>query len=693
MTPISDSKSSVIIHQYLFGYSQGHRLLKGSGQLSHDIQRELLKLTDSPGGSPISNDASLLRGVPLKSDSKYALMRTWPATHRGARPGTVWTHVLLINFVSFAKDGLVKQLNSHFKKPIFEDNFDNYEESIVIKLQSKSLDYSIDSNRNSSNAIKWIIGNTYANSIDTLEGNNKDTPQKKVVSLVNFNFTWQDLENAIFQIWDQQWPRLKRSFSFSVGEWQYAQHSNNGFQDVNLVIFPNTPKSKLSLYSNQLNYLDEDNIWIDLLLQDIHKPGLLRAFLRRAGSDIDNPMQAMRPLIKIYMILEYQERWESEQYNTVLDLFLEASGNYNSSWLFSYLINIYVWESLPEFKIKSFFSTIFSRQGMLDNNTEYWNDVVDHLLKDRENDVLDIFEIALNYSTKQAENFIDIFLESAPTSYLQSLIKINSHLMVNVIKRRPSILEETSFWINFSDKSQYIIWALIDLKYSQINSLDWNAVMTNLVKKSGSISIPLNLIKSLPEEAFISLIEIISHTRATTLTSRWKTPLRYRINDVIEWLANHQHPSPLFLMWLIEEMDNHTVDNSQLKHIWINAGLSIKKYPSKSQGSIATEVMCSYLMNGEFNADLYRNIIDPSWIHLRDGKETARQHQIFQSYLPILSKKWDNWDICKRLEIRMAQIFVSNDILEIDLEDFIENENLSSRIARYMRKEIKNSRR
>jgi hypothetical protein len=85
--------ASTTIHQALYGYDDGHRLLAASSDLPRADRGILLRQTDSPDAGRAEGWEALLAGYPLPS-GQYALTMTWPAPEM-PRPGCVWTHVLI----------------------------------------------------------------------------------------------------------------------------------------------------------------------------------------------------------------------------------------------------------------------------------------------------------------------------------------------------------------------------------------------------------------------------------------------------------------------------------------------------------------------------------------------------------------------------------------------------------------------
>ena len=103
------------IHQAIWGYSNGHRLLASSMPLSNQSIKILEPLSDLSGPEMISPFDGYLTGYPLLADNLYALSKTWYASEM-RRPGCVWTHTL---FLEYKSESELKEINidSLFRRP------------------------------------------------------------------------------------------------------------------------------------------------------------------------------------------------------------------------------------------------------------------------------------------------------------------------------------------------------------------------------------------------------------------------------------------------------------------------------------------------------------------------------------------------------------------------------------------------
>lgn len=83
------------IHQALYGYREGHRLLASSLKLSAADRQRMGVQTDNSDAGKSGEWEALLAGYPLES-GLFAWSLTWPAPEM-PRPGCVWSHSLIVD--------------------------------------------------------------------------------------------------------------------------------------------------------------------------------------------------------------------------------------------------------------------------------------------------------------------------------------------------------------------------------------------------------------------------------------------------------------------------------------------------------------------------------------------------------------------------------------------------------------------
>lgn len=188
------------IHQFLHGYSDGHRLIEGSLKLPNDAARLMLRMSDLSGSSIVKGFEHYLTGYPLDSIG-YALAMTWYASEM-PRPGSVWTHTLVLPVQAMAAIPSLASLIRLFKRPSRDSIKGQYTEAL--SFDNFPINYS-DQGR----------------PIDTLGQLNslffayyEQAPSSPVVVASR---TSDEFADAIFALWSQQWPALRRQFAFCTG--------------------------------------------------------------------------------------------------------------------------------------------------------------------------------------------------------------------------------------------------------------------------------------------------------------------------------------------------------------------------------------------------------------------------------------------------------------------------------------------
>lgn len=145
------NENSIIIHQTLHGYSNGHHLLESSVSLLDDSKRKMDILSDLSGTDVIDGFNFYYSGYLLESEKMIVFSKTWYAPEM-SRPGCVWTHSLLIPVQSVAFCAAnIEVLLAKFRRPSISESQTKYSEpltinaheAIVKKYDDKKIQYLI----------------------------------------------------------------------------------------------------------------------------------------------------------------------------------------------------------------------------------------------------------------------------------------------------------------------------------------------------------------------------------------------------------------------------------------------------------------------------------------------------------------------------------------------------------------------
>lgn len=275
-----EGSSEVKVHQCLFGYEDGHRLLASSLHLGGDTASLLLVLSDLAPGLITGEVDGYWTGIPLSAARYYAFMRTWPAPEV-PRPGCVWTHVLLIGFTDIPRLTDLGVLARYATRPTRGQSFHRYAEPISVGDAAPDTRHGDRLGRISREGALRVIKALYGKPAeDTLV----DWPGA--------------LDATIFAVWSQQWPRLRRSFAFRTATSAFENRIPGTRFDIRVAVDSIGGSSRLR---NQHEGASAE-AWESVAADDLvdAQPSEFRRFLWRYGSDIRRGRERFGFLATLY---------------------------------------------------------------------------------------------------------------------------------------------------------------------------------------------------------------------------------------------------------------------------------------------------------------------------------------------------------------------------------------------------------
>lgn len=268
---------TIEVHQCLFGYKDGHRLLASSLNVSEKFNSLLLVLSDLAPGLTFSDTEGYWTGVPLPAAKYYALMRTWTAPEM-PRPGCVWTHVLFVSFADIPRFPDLSILAQQARRPEPKEQFESY--SRPLQLEARSLASTAELRPVEVSVALCVIRSLYAPSSHSLLSGPPGA-----------------FDEAIFAVWSQQWPRLRRAFAFRTAV-SASDTTNLGIRfNICVTLAPNQADLKKSLD------ISLAETWEKIAVEDLRRrdPTEFRRFLWRYGSDIRRGRDRFRFLAELYL--------------------------------------------------------------------------------------------------------------------------------------------------------------------------------------------------------------------------------------------------------------------------------------------------------------------------------------------------------------------------------------------------------
>ncbi|MBN4097046.1 hypothetical protein [Methylobacterium sp. OT2] len=253
----------------MYGYSDGHRQLAASTQLSSADAYELATRSDLASNARLGPGASYVGGFTLKDNGVFAFIKTWPAPEM-PRPGCVWSHVLILPRKFLMGQVNLGVLKGLFRKPGSGASFDEFTRKIEVKrlIKSRPADRL---------EVQRIISAYYTGRpLDYIEA------------------PGETFEEALLAVWSQQWPKLRADFQFRVVFGSLTADDKRGL--TIRVGSSGPPTSSPDGAGNPKS-------WISAAANDATSPTVtpLRRFLWRYGKDAQRPRTAFRPLVEVFL--------------------------------------------------------------------------------------------------------------------------------------------------------------------------------------------------------------------------------------------------------------------------------------------------------------------------------------------------------------------------------------------------------
>lgn len=268
-------KTTVTIDQSLHGYLRGHRELASSIDLDPAGADLMLSLSDLLVTVGSDEQDSYLTAYPVPSAQRFVLARTWLAGPE-LRPGSVWTHSLILDFPALALIDDLAILLDHFRKPPSQDH-SMYALPIEIDGTSKSdlrcSELSVMDR--ASTGLCQLYSPDAANSISLPATG----PVDDIVAVA---------------LWRQMWPAFRRRFAFVTG---ISRRSIQFDADCTLQF---VHEALVTSSDNNQDFQDGYAALLDDLMETGPTP--LRSFIGRYAIESAFPRELVAPLADLYQM-------------------------------------------------------------------------------------------------------------------------------------------------------------------------------------------------------------------------------------------------------------------------------------------------------------------------------------------------------------------------------------------------------
>ncbi|MFD2939160.1 GAP1-N1 domain-containing protein [Flavobacterium notoginsengisoli] len=669
-----DNLNSIKIHQTLHGYSNGHSLLASSIELDSEIKRVMLPISDMSGSTMISGFESYITGYPLKDGNFYALSKTWYAPEM-KRPGCVYTHTLLIDFTDLPKIKDIYQLLSLFKRPGSEKvKFSDYE---------KSLKYNTN-NHNTNNQSLVFLKEKYEKTIKEI-----------LFHLYSFSNTLflknkqslEDFERIFLLIWMQQWPRLKRNFSFCTGAIAPRIFANT-LLDLQLV----SPKlDSIFTSDNNVLILEQNsgiNInmpeWVNLAFESLFNPSntLIRYF-NFFGSDFTARRSSFKVLSETYLFFYKNNPALPECIDYIAKNFpAQKDGRSLKNSIFGYQ-KTQINEILPNYDEAAILYHFAITEDFMTFDYEkldYCNRFCNYFLELSENSLLLLKEILAKDINQQAMNSMSSLALKLESSNDLKSIWNDEYLSYVFINLNTDFAYRKEFWQHNVKNHLELI---VNLQYLNEKNIDWQTIIGILIEINSPVD-PV-MFKDYHLEIQNLVLDRINNNLNVKIGENWLKTLT--AGPSLQWFSKQENFSTPVIERLIY------VFNPNSKQV-INVGLTpwlnyIQKLnnPNEMLSLDAKSFLLALAFNckEEKGKKIFESTVETVYFALANEILNFYLWQNIQLHTKSLGL-FKDWDKCKKLLNAVADQYIKNRWDIADLLDNFKNKELVNRMFTQYRK-------
>lgn len=664
------TRKLITVQQYLFGYQHGHRLLSGSRSISNELLQQIISRTDAPGANAKDHESTLLQGFPLVGVLQYALARTWSDRREGSRPGTVLTHLLLIDLPDLGREDISLPLLELLKDDPNETDFDQFRLPLQLETRRRAR-ARVPEDLCRTMRSRELLPQLYESAYGPAEVMLTVTPSPVASSLMR-----SGAELFLAALWEQQWPRLRRSFSFVVTNWRASTLS------------PSRYHADLLLFIRETKEIRESSPvprWVKTLENDLISPGALRQFLRRAGADIKSTRQIMQSLVDLHLRFQTKE-WSPGAYHEIAEIIFSSFPNASDAkWLKKQLFDPSVWERHTDFKANEFIAAMLDMNRLHDRVTSPvdWPPLIYQAMQDDPVELSRTVAAAFDdEDVPLSEEFCDAYLDELSIHDLSPATDAQPFLLPAVVERHPSWLEREELWTALPGRQENLLNALHVLADRLESQLDWNKVLRNVANFSTTSSSG-DWMRRIPLVAFEGFLKNLGDEEPTP---QWIQGLNARIDDVIHWMATQDRPPLALLLWICLHVDFKAMWRPQLNDLWLQVAQDIQIYPIEYRSLLTTQALCTMITAEQIDPKALLQVLEIVRQEVIQDNLSSRHKWYLSDHLPRTKKDRDNWDIGRRLDYWAANVFSQSGVGEREVHSAFSHPTQAKRLFKLLKK-------
>jgi hypothetical protein len=630
------------IGQTLHGYEDGHSLLASSQQLPYNAESTLLVLSDLSGQSFVSGFDEYLTGYPLTEANLYAFAKTWYAPEM-ERPGCVWTHTLLIRFGDLAKLPDLRSLKELFVRPTRSRvSWERYESSL--KLQEER--------RHSKWIVPYATWSKIAGICDALYSS--DTAAVMVPTVEASNY-----DDAFLSVWEQQWLRLRRRFTFCTGSIEGRELSGRSFDlqciPTSFLGIGNSPKGDLLLINGKSELGRLKSEVLDTLLDDLRSENTaLRRFIRDYGADAPQKRTAFAGLIGAWLVVSKGISTEDQYAASVTQIAAYFPDSQSVSTLKSDLVGS---NQLGELRVQLSFEERFllllelSDQDAAVAKSFAFEEVSVSKMKSDPEPLLPILEklIRLRNLNGLAQELIIKAAELMPWDLV--VTNASPQLLLVFVGTKPELLMNSGVWNRLSGHSHEIV----DIFWSRNSSeSEWVVLCRSLIRNAVPQAAAIVFARAPFDLVPVVLNEFQDFDSYSESFASWFIEVEKQQPAAIEWIKTQPELSTANQLGL-----SRVLDPAYVKREAIAPGMFHAVSDDWDTRKLAFLLVIASGSRGNQPAVLFSVAFRKLHRFVTGQNLDYYAWEILRPVLPELSR-WSNWDTAERLRRYYTETFFVN---------------------------------
>lgn len=629
------------LQQALFGYRDGHNLLATSTALTPRTRQFIATLTDSSGPENSEGFDGAFTGLPVPETDFYALFRTWSAPEM-PRPGCVWSHVILIQLADLARIPELFHIGKLCSRPSVPIDVARYEEPLALDVTKpeESAAGKLDQRR-----LRYLVRALY------------EHPEACVVILDEECASW---DNAVFQVWAQQWPRLRREFAFSTGSLSDRRLAGTPFD---LQIAPirserlwrraGGPTLLLNFPSSTSESLGETiPQWVGVAEYDLRNESnrRFRQFLFDYGSDIEKPRAAFAELAATYKrIAEVSEPAWADLLRAVGESFpVPAEAARLKRWLATLPASLNPSDKLERaWSIVSFLLDSQHSAAYPSLDFDFANLAVSLWKEKREQTITLLSRLVQRDENPAAISFAEGIANAVDSASLRAIAEGYGELVPLVTRHNPALAFEIDTWKLSGHIQTQVYETLTKLGLSQS---DWGRIVGAMFIAATYVSVREAVAMAGPF-AMTGAFRWLEHQVAKEVlpSHAWRDALASCAVAQLSQTKDLQPAQLALCAWCVPSEDVRRILSASREDVQRMAEVPPDAVPVPLQVSTAFLLLTLGLRE---NSDAAANLVLRNFftVHsaLATGAHSSESWWLISPELPDL-RWWRDWDRCEKL--------------------------------------------